>query len=130
MKYLNILIVVSLGSGVLASPALAYDHWRGYGYGRGYYHRPRVATTIVFGEPLCDYPRRYVVVPAPIIVAAPTPVVVPATLQTIVVNVPNRNGSYTPVTLQAASNGTYIGPKGEVYPTQPTMEQLKEMYGK
>ena len=52
-----------------------------------------------------------------------------ATPQAFVVNVPNRNGSYTQVTLQVASNGTYVGPQGEVYPTQPTMEQLQAMYG-
>ena len=50
--------------------------------------------------------------------------------QTMVVNVPNNNGSYTPVTLQAAGNGTYLGPQGEVYPTQPTLAQLQAMYGK
>ena len=49
--------------------------------------------------------------------------------QSFVVNVPNRNGSYTQVTLRAGGNGTYVGPQGEVYPTQPTMEQLQAMYG-
>ena len=49
---------------------------------------------------------------------------------TVMVNVPNRNGSYTPVTLQLAGNGMYIGPQGEVYPNQPTAEQLAAMYGK
>ena len=55
------------------------------------------------------------------------PVEVP---QTLVINVPNSNGSFTPVTLQPASNGTYVGPRGEVYPTRPTVDQLKQMYGK
>ena len=49
---------------------------------------------------------------------------------TIVVNVPNSNGSYSPVTLQLAGNGMYIGPKGEVYPNRPTADQLAGMYGK
>ena len=49
--------------------------------------------------------------------------------QSFVVNVPNRNGSYTQVTLRAGGSGTYVGPQGEVYPTQPTMEQLQAMYG-
>jgi hypothetical protein len=48
----------------------------------------------------------------------------------IIVNVPNKNGSYMPVTLQRASNGTYIGPQGEVYPTLPDTRQLQSMYGK
>ena len=55
------------------------------------------------------------------------PVEVP---QTLVINVPNRNGSFTPVTLQPSGNGTYVGPRGEVYPTQPTVDQLKQLYGK
>ena len=49
---------------------------------------------------------------------------------TLVVNIPNKNGSYTQVTLQLAANGMYIGPQGEVYPIKPDMEQLKTMYGK
>ena len=50
--------------------------------------------------------------------------------QTTVVNVPNTNGSYTPVTLQLASSGMYIGPQGEIYPNLPTVTQLQTMYGK
>ena len=80
-----------------------------------------------FGGP-CSYSRefshwnqpRYVIVEAPQTIAP----------QSIVINVPNKNGSFTPVTLQIAHNGTYIGPEGEVYPTRPTMEQLQQMYGK
>lgn len=49
---------------------------------------------------------------------------------TLVVNVQNKNGSYTPVTLQLASGGMYIGPQGEVYPNRPDMAQLQAMYGK
>jgi hypothetical protein len=47
----------------------------------------------------------------------------------IVVNVPNRNGSYTRVTLQRTSNGMYIGPNGELYPNEPTPGQLQALYG-
>ena len=46
-----------------------------------------------------------------------------------IVNVPNRNGSFTPVTLQPQRNGSYVGPRGEVYLAKPEMEQLKQMYG-
>ncbi len=101
-------------------------------HNRGWYHRGTRAY-VIFGTPgvtiVNTLPRRsyncgdgyhqsvrggYSVVSAP---------------QSIVVNVPNRNGSYTQVTLQVANNGTYVGPQGEVYPTQPTMEQLQTMYG-
>ncbi len=47
---------------------------------------------------------------------------------TVIVNVPNDNGSYTPVTLRR-SGGGYIGPRGEYYITMPTVEQLKAVYG-
>lgn len=47
---------------------------------------------------------------------------------TIVVNVPNNNGSYTPVTLHR-SGGGYVGPRGEYYITMPTVDQLKAVYG-
>lgn len=46
------------------------------------------------------------------------------------INIPNKNGSYTPVQLQKLENGTYRGPQGEVYPTHPELGQLQAMYGK
>ena len=62
---------------------------------------------------------------------------------TVVINIPNDNGSYTPVTLRRAGGspacwrdapgqklrGSYIGPRGEYYTTMPTVEQLKMVYG-
>jgi hypothetical protein len=46
---------------------------------------------------------------------------------TRVINVPNANGSFTPVTLQLGQTG-WVGPRGEVYPTLPTVDQLKGVY--
>lgn len=46
---------------------------------------------------------------------------------TRVINVPNKNGSFTPVTLHLGPNG-WQGPKGEVYPSLPTADQLREAY--
>ncbi len=101
---------------VLFSPAAqADDRWFYHHHDRPYYWREARRPSLAFG------PRGYVIVPAPAPTVAP---------QTITVNVPNKNGSYTPVKLQIASNGTSIGPQGEVYLNQPTMEQLKQMYGK
>lgn len=40
----------------------------------------------------------------------------------------NSNGSQTPVKL-VKKGDTYIGPKGEIYNTRPTEEQLKGVYG-
>ena len=55
------------------------------------------------------------------------PVVV-APDDTVVINVPNDNGSYTPVTLRRMG-GSYVGPRGEYYITLPTVDQLKAVYG-
>ena len=56
------------------------------------------------------------------------PPVTLASTQTVVINVPNPNGSYTPVTLQR-TGGTYMGPRGEYYDQEPTIEQLQALYG-
>ncbi|MFA5090006.1 MAG: DUF6515 family protein [Candidatus Omnitrophota bacterium] len=80
-------------------------------------------------------PSGYVVVPAPVV--NPNVIVVsPATTQpqkvsgeTVTINVPNSNGSYTPVTL-IKQKGGYIGPQGEYYLGHPTIEQLKVLYAK
>ena len=53
-----------------------------------------------------------------------------ATQNATIINVPNKNGSYTPVTLQLAGTGMYIGPQGEIYPNLPTAQQFQTMYGK
>ncbi len=43
--------------------------------------------------------------------------------------VQNSNGSRTPVTLRMTEGGQYIGPRGEYYPSMPTEEQLRQVYG-
>jgi hypothetical protein len=49
-------------------------------------------------------------------------------MQYVTVNITNSNGSISPVRLR--KQGTvYIGPKGETYPTLPTPDQLKSVYG-
>lgn len=72
-------------------------------------------------------PSGYIVVPAPVV--TPTVVNVPSTGETVTINVPNANGSYTPITLVKHNNG-YVGPQGEYYPGNPTVEQLRVLYGK
>ncbi len=48
--------------------------------------------------------------------------------QSVTVWITNSNGSKTPVVLKI-SGPNYIGPKGEVYPSMPTEEQLRPLYG-
>ncbi len=77
----------------------------------------------------------YVVVPAPAV--KPNVAVVPTdAIQsqkisegTAVINIPNSNGSYTPIILVKHKDG-YIGPQGEYYPGHPTIDQLRVLYGK
>ena len=45
------------------------------------------------------------------------------------INIPNSNGSYTTIIL-IKQGGGYLGPQGEYYPGNPTLEQLKSLYGK
>jgi len=43
--------------------------------------------------------------------------------------VPNSNGTRTEIKLTRNADGTYTGPRGEVYSKLPTLEQLKQDYG-
>ena len=79
-------------------------------------------------------PSGYLVVPEPVI--NPNVTYVPPAAQyatpsgqTVTINVPNSNSSYTPVTLVKHNNG-YVGPQGEYYFGNPTIDQLKALYGK
>lgn len=76
-------------------------------------------------------PSGYIVVPPPVVPVATTSVVMtaPVSGETVTVNVPNANGSYTAVTLVRRNNG-YVGPQGEFYLGNPTVDQLKTLYGK
>ncbi len=76
-------------------------------------------------------PGGYVVVPQPVVVAN-SPMIAQSqggNQETITINVPNSNGSFAPVTLVKQGNG-YIGPQGEYYAGNPTIDQLKALYGK
>lgn len=105
---------------------------------------PRSTTVIVGGVPYYYYDNMYyrpctggyyVVVPAPVatqpIVIAPQAVMPQAQVagpDTVTVNIPNSRGGYTAVTLKKYGNG-YIGPQGEYYSENPTVDQLRTLYG-
>jgi len=86
-----------------------------------------------------SYPSGYIVVPAPVVSTPVATIVEPVPITglsekaseqtTVVINVPNLDGSYTPVVLQKSGDG-YVGPQGEYYPGNPTVEQLKVLYAK
>jgi hypothetical protein len=73
-------------------------------------------------------PTGYVVVPEP---AVSQNVITTQNLsgERVSINIPNSNGSYTTITL-VKQGGGYVGPQGEYYPGNPTVEQLKSLYGK
>lgn len=102
-----------------------------YYYSGGYYYRPYdYGGYMVVAPPVVAQP---VVVqqPAPVFEAPQPPAVQPQAAQasdTVTVNIPNARGGYTPVTLKKAGNG-YVGPQGEYYSENPTVEQLKTLYG-
>ena len=49
---------------------------------------------------------------------------------TVIVQVTNRNGSIIDVRLtKADSHGGFYGPRGEYYPSLPTQDQLRPVYG-
>lgn len=73
-------------------------------------------------------PKGYLVVPQPV-VNTPATQPVEVSESSFVVHVPNANGSYMPVVIRKTKDG-YVGPQGEYYSEQPTVDQLKAMYGK
>jgi hypothetical protein len=97
-----------------------------------------VAATLALGAIFASLlPKQEAVVKQPIVIQQPVvvqqPVYIPtpsnSTGETFVVNIPNSNGSYTPVTLVKSGNG-YVGPQGEFYPGSPSVDQLRVIYGK
>jgi hypothetical protein len=86
-------------------------------------------------------PQGYVIVQPPVVVTAPAtnyyvapaaPVVIQAPAgegQPVEVNVPNSDGTFTKVTLFRHQNG-FKGPQGEFYPGNPTVDQLRTLYGR
>ena len=104
---------------------------------------PRHTTVVVAGTPYYYYdnyyyqPYRYggyVVVPPPMlaqpVVVAPQPMQSQPQAQDVsTINIPNARGGYTAVALKKAGTG-YVGPQGEYYSDNPTVEQLKVLYGR
>lgn len=89
-----------------------------YYYDGTYYYRPADEGYVVVENPT-------VVVPA---APAPPVVVNQKESDTVTINIPNKNGSFTSVVLTKKGDG-YIGPQGEYYKGHPTVDQLRALYG-
>ena len=113
---------------------------------------PRCSTVVVGGVPYYYYGNYYyqpypyggyVVVPPPVVTQpiivtpeAAQPIGVPMPVQpqaqgpnTVTINIPNSRGGYTAIMLKKYGNG-FVGPQGEYYSENPTVDQLKTLYGR
>ncbi len=81
-----------------------------------------------------ECPSGYIIVPAPAVrqsVVATIPVgqAQLSSSEAMTIHVPQLGGGYVPVTLTKYKDG-YLGPQGEYYPGNPTVNQLRVLYGK
>jgi hypothetical protein len=104
---------------------------------------PRHTTVVVAGTPYYYYDNHYyqpcpyggyIVVPPPALAqnAMTAPQITQGQSQNregSTINIPNSRGGYTAVTLKRSGSG-FVGPQGEYYSDNPTVEQLKVLYGK
>lgn len=109
-------------------------------HGDGWFWGGIALSALAVGAIIASLPRQHETVyvdstPAvaePVMIAqAPSTVVVQpqwSSAEAVVINVPNVQGGYTPVVLTRRGNG-YVGPQGEYYSGNPTVEQLKTLYG-
>ena len=104
-----------------------------YYYDGVYYYQASPGGYVVVANPavvapaaVVAAPQAVAVAPAASLVIEPAPI---ASTETIIINVPNSRGGFTPVTLREHKDG-YLGPQGEYYKGHPTVEQLKTLYGK
>jgi hypothetical protein len=111
-----------------------------YYYADGYYYRmydqggyvvvqPPVLTQTVVTQPVVVTQQ---VQAAPVQMVQAPQVAAPAAQNTqgaatVTINIPNSKGGYTAVALTKAGTG-YIGPQGEYYAENPTVDQLKLLY--
>ncbi len=70
-----------------------------------------------------------VLVSPPVTVVQPPTVIEPEAPDSFTINIPNKQGGYTAVTLRRSGSG-FIGPQGEFYTQFPTVYQLQTIYGK
>jgi len=98
-----------------------------YYYSENYYYRPyQYGGYVVIPPPVLAQPA--VVMPQQAVYTT-SPMAQPQNQDVSTVNIPNSRGGYTAVMLRRAGTG-YVGPQGEYYSDNPTVEQLKVLYGK
>ncbi|MCX5705027.1 MAG: hypothetical protein NTZ92_03070 [Candidatus Omnitrophica bacterium] len=129
------------GPQVIRGGPRGHDYYRyrdrgGYRYNSGWFWGS-FATGLVIGSVVARSPSyRETVYVNSAFVEAPDVVYVPSVNQpqvfdreTVIINVPSRNGGSIAITLVRQSNG-FVGPQGEFYSALPTAEQLRVRYGR
>ena len=105
-----------------------------YYYSDNYYYQPYpYGGYVVVPPPVLTPPVAVMPQVAPVVLAAPSPAATTQpqfqTQNALTINIPNSRGGYTAVTLKRSGSG-FVGPQGEYYSDNPTVEQLKVLYGK
>ena len=128
------ILIVLVGIALLAVTENTYadrgGHWGG-GRGRDY-HRGFSGGVIIIPpriRPVIVFPPRRIIISPTIVFGSTTTVRETIVDETVIVWVANDNGSKTEVRLTRASDGGYIGPRGEYYSYMPTEDQLRTLYG-
>lgn len=107
-----------------------------YYYGNYYYQPYPYGGYVVVPPPMLTQSVAVVPQAVPVVTIPPTSVIAAPIMQpqsqtqdVSTLNIPNSRGGYTAVTLRKAGTG-YVGQQGEYYSDNPTVEQLKVLYGK
>ena len=126
-KLISIALAASSLLLVYGSQAWAWDDgdWGRDDRWHRYPHQHHSSFVLVYGDhwPVYRQPVYYQSVYYQPVQVIPAPV-----SDTVVINILNDNGSYTPVSLRRVG-GVYVGPRGEQYLNLPTIDQLKPVYG-
>jgi len=101
-----------------------------YYYYDNYYYRPYPeGGYVVVPPPVLVQPVMAIPQTAPVLAAVPAAQPQPQAQDTSTINIPNSRGGYTAIALKKSGAG-YVGPQGEYYSDNPTVEQLRVLYGK
>jgi len=108
--------------------SVVYVDGNEYYYSNGCYYSSCPAGYVEVPEPVVAQVQQ-----VPVVQTQPTPVITAQTQSysddSVTINIPNVNGGFTAVLLIKCKDG-YKGPQGEFYPKNPTVAQLRLLYGK
>ncbi|MFA5292063.1 MAG: hypothetical protein WC496_03420 [Phycisphaerae bacterium] len=129
----KLILIVLAGVALLAvtENTFAFGGRSRGGHGRDYHRGFRGGVIIIPPRirPVVIFPPRRIIISPTIVFGSTTTVRETIVDETVIIWVANDNGSKTEVRLTRASDGGYIGPRGEYYSYMPTEDQLRTLYG-